>query len=207
MYEVLPSFVLGFHGCDHSLAEKVFAGKSRLKPSQNDYDWLGHGVYFWENNSQRALEYARLLCKRNHGKAKVVRPAVIGAIIDLGFCMNLLDSQFLQMVKDGYHALSTLCNQAGQPLPENRAVGGSKDLLLRHLDCAVVETVHELRANRSARAFESVRGAFIEGSALYPGAGFNERNHIQICVREPQCIKGYFRVLDMNGDGPSKESA
>lgn len=195
MYEVLPSFVLGFHGCDHALAEKVFAGKTRLKPSQNDYDWLGHGVYFWENNPQRALEYANLLRARKHGKARVIRPAVIGAIIDLGFCMNLLDAQFLQMVKEGYRALSTLSRQAGQPLPQNRQVGGSDDLLLRHLDCAVVETVHQFRASRRVRAFDSVRGAFIEGSPLYPGAGFNERNHIQICVRNPKCIKGYFRVL------------
>jgi len=59
MYDLLPSFVLGFHGCDEVLAESVFAGKTTLTASQNNYDWLGHGIYFWENNPQRALDYAR----------------------------------------------------------------------------------------------------------------------------------------------------
>ncbi|MFI5379332.1 MAG: hypothetical protein ACHRHE_08545 [Tepidisphaerales bacterium] len=97
------------------MAEAIFAGKSLLKPSQNDYDWLGHGIYFWENNPQRALEYARDLRKRPRGAAKINRPAVVGAVIDLGFCMNLLDSQFLRMVKDGYESLAALSRQAGRP--------------------------------------------------------------------------------------------
>ena len=53
MYEVLPSFVLGFHGCDRSVGENVLSGKTRLRKSSNDYDWLGNGIYFWENNPQR----------------------------------------------------------------------------------------------------------------------------------------------------------
>jgi hypothetical protein len=40
-----------------------------------------------------------------------------------------------------------------------------------------------------------VRAAFIEGEPLYPNAGFNDRNHIQLCVVNPRCIKGYFRPL------------
>ena len=36
---------------------------------------------------------------------------------------------------------------------------------------------------------------FTEGKDLYAGAGFKEKNHVQICVRNPNCIKGYFRVL------------
>ena len=26
-----------------------------LQPSENDYDWLGRGIYFWEHGPQRAL--------------------------------------------------------------------------------------------------------------------------------------------------------
>lgn len=54
MDTALPSFILGYHGCDKAIAEKVFAGTSGLKPSDNDYDWLGDGIYFWEHNAQRA---------------------------------------------------------------------------------------------------------------------------------------------------------
>jgi hypothetical protein len=59
----LPSFVLGYHGCDRDIAEEVLSGKFALAPSKNEYDWLGHGVYFWEHNPRRALEWAKSLKK------------------------------------------------------------------------------------------------------------------------------------------------
>ena len=102
MYSSLPSFVLGFHGCDKKIADKVLSGKDRLIPSENEYDWLGNGIYFWENSHQRALEYAKLL--RQHPKRSinpVEKPYVIGAVIDLGHCLNLLDSEYIQIVKQG----------------------------------------------------------------------------------------------------------
>ena len=33
---------------------------------------------------------------------------------------------------------------------------------------------------------------FWEGADLYPGAGFKEKNHIQIAIINPNCIKGFF---------------
>jgi len=80
MYTKLPAFVLGFHGCDQSLVDAVVNGRDVLRPSRNDYDWLGHGIYFWENNPGRAYEYAHML--RDHpkrGAGKVRKPAVLGA--------------------------------------------------------------------------------------------------------------------------------
>ena len=82
MYSNLPNFVLGFHGCDRAVYEKVINKNERLNPSKNDFDWLGHGVYFWENNPKRAFEYALEMQKRT-GIIKNV--AVIGAVIDLGY--------------------------------------------------------------------------------------------------------------------------
>jgi len=103
MYSSLPSFVLGFHGCDKQVGEKVLAGKDRLNPSQNDYDWLGNGIYFWENNPNRALDYAKELKKYPQRVKSIIKtPFVIGAIIDLGCCLNLLDARFIDVVKTGY---------------------------------------------------------------------------------------------------------
>lgn len=101
MYSVLPSFIIGFHGCDKSVADKVLSGKNPLRKSNNSYDWLGHGIYFWENNPQRALEYAESLkANPTRCKEKITKPAVIGAIISLGHCLNLLDSKYLKHVKE-----------------------------------------------------------------------------------------------------------
>ena len=50
--------VLGFHGCDKEVGLGVLNGRIQLKPSNNEWDWLGEGIYFWEHNPLRGLEYA-----------------------------------------------------------------------------------------------------------------------------------------------------
>ena len=72
MSSTLPSFILGYHGCDRSVAEAIFSGSSaHLISSQNKYDWLGHGIYFWENSPQRALNYVREQMWRTTRKRKI----------------------------------------------------------------------------------------------------------------------------------------
>lgn len=78
MYSSLPNFVLGFHGCDESVFDKVINQKESLKASENDYDWLGNGSYFWGDNPRRAYEYT-LEMQKKFGKIKKI--AVIGAVI------------------------------------------------------------------------------------------------------------------------------
>ena len=39
---------------------------------------------------------------------------------------------------------------------------------------------------------DSVRGMSPEGNELYPGAGFLNQNHIQLCIINPNSIIGYF---------------
>ena len=84
MYNKLPNLVIGFHGCSKSTYDKVIYHNQELKSSENSYDWLGHGIYFWEHNLQRAKEWAERRYKED--------AAVIGAVIDLGTCLNLTDS-------------------------------------------------------------------------------------------------------------------
>lgn len=201
MYSVLPSFILGFHGCDEEVAEGVLSGRKKLRFSRNDYDWLGSGVYFWENNPVRAIEYARLMkAHPERCREKVNTPAVLGAVIDPGHCLNLLDSKNLQLIKESYHTLKAAMAADGLPLPENKRVGQSGDLLLRRLDCAVIELTHVLQkelveAGNAQYEFDTVRAVFTEGEKLYENAGFSNKNHIQVCVRNPNCIKGYFRPV------------
>lgn len=201
MYSTQPSFVLGFHGCDKTVVDAVLCENRVLKPSKNEYDWLGHGIYFWENDPERALLFARESAKRK--EAQIEDPGVVGAVVDLGYCLNLIESQNLQLLKAGYQTLLAASEASGMPLPRNRNVGDAdNDFLLRHLDCAVLETVHRSREDSNQRPFDSVRGVFWEGEELYPNAGFKEKNHVQLCVRNPNCIKGFFRVQESNSDYP-----
>jgi hypothetical protein len=197
MYKTLPHYVLGFHGCDKDTAENILAGKDRLKSSKNDYDWLGHGIYFWENNPTRALEYAAQLQKHpERCSSKIKEPAVRGAIIFLGNCLNLAETHSLKILKEGYNLLQQGCKMIGTSLPVNsKPIEKEKDILLRRLDCAAIEIAHLAYEKKAERTFDTVRGVFVEGKKLYPNAGFRDKNHIQVCVRNPNCIKGYFRLL------------
>ena len=87
LYSRRSNLVVGFHGCDKSVVDAVIAGKTELLASKNDYDWLGNGIYFWENNEERAWQWAKALAKRKISQVK--EPAVVGAIIDLGYCFDL----------------------------------------------------------------------------------------------------------------------
>lgn len=191
LYSKRPNLIIGFHGCDKSVADKVFYGKEGLKASMNDYDWLGNGIYFWENNMERALQWAK-------DSPKVKEPAVIGAVINLGYCMDLMDTEFLKDLKNAYNALKTSMKLADKPMPENE--GSTPDKLLRKLDCAVIQTVHRSNEREGTASYDSVRGVFWEGKELFPNAFFKEKNHIQICVRNPNCIKGYFLPRAVDND-------
>jgi hypothetical protein len=183
---VSHSLVVGYHGCDVSVARKVIALKDTLHPSQNPWDWLGHGYYFWEDSPARARRWAEAEGKRRNSKIK--HPAVLGAVIDLGNCLNLADAEALKQVGAAHAAYLQICAETGAPAALNRGA----ELRARYLDCAVMETLHHLRQAESRLAFDTVRGFFIEGRELYAGAGFRELDHVQICVRSLDQIIGFF---------------
>lgn len=183
--------VLGYHGCDRAVAEAVLAGKTALNPSINEYDWLGSGIYFWVYSPERGLEWARELANR---KAYGIEEAsVIGALIDPGFCLNLTDYGALPELLNAYGVLGKNAAEVARPLPRN-TLPAHGIVLHRALDCAVINTAHAMRNGGEQPAYDTVYGVFEEGGELYPGAGFRRKTHIQIAVRNSDCIVGYFRV-------------
>ncbi len=183
---VSRSLAVGYHGCDFHVAARVIACREDLKPSRNAWDWLGHGLYFWEGSQARALRWAEEEQERSSRKIK--NPAVLGAVIDLGQCLNLTDAQSLELVKGAHREYSQLCEVTGVAIPKNKG----PELRARYLDCAVLETLHQLRLKEGKQPFDTVRSFFIEGRELYPGAGLRQLDHVQICVRSPGQIIGYF---------------
>lgn len=191
MYTSRTGLILGFHGTDESIVNDVLLGKKELEPSRNHHDWLGNGVYFWDNSPSRALEWATSQSK--NPKSEIKNPAVIGAIIDLGYCLDLLDYKNSQLLLAGHKWLCQATEDSKVELPKNTGI--NSDLLLRKLDCAVIQSLHNLNNVNSEKPFDSVRGVFWEGDPIYKGGFFMEKNHIQICIREMNCIKGYFKPL------------
>lgn len=196
MYSKLPNLVLGFHGCDISTYDEVLHHHRPLNPSDNDYDWLGPGIYFWEQNLERALQWAKDAAKRKNSRVKT--PAVIGAVIDLGFCLNLMDSRNIEILQKQYELFSLQMSMIGAEMPENSNLKNDSDYLLRKLDCAVIKNLHVRRASKGEEAFDSVRGVFVEGAQIYKNSGFKNKTHIQLAIMNPNCIKGYFAPNEFN---------
>jgi len=190
MYSSKPTIVYGFHGLDKHIAYNILNQKDNFKPSNNSYDWLGDGIYFWENNYTRAKEYAEIAAKRRGSTIK--EPFVLGAIIELGNCLDLLDQKYINLLETAYERLKYDLESQNLPMPENSQFGANDfDFKKRELDCAVIRYAHKL-AEMQGERFDSVRAAFWEGNEIYPGAGFRKGNHIQIAIRNPDCIKGIF---------------
>jgi hypothetical protein len=42
------------------------------------------------------------------------------------------------------------------------------------------------------KLFDSTRGVFTEGGEAFEGSAIQTKNHIQICVRNLNCIQGFF---------------
>jgi hypothetical protein len=191
MYTHYPNLLLGFHGCKRSVYDEVLKEFRSLSPSTNSYDWLGSGIYFWENSYARALDWAN---SRYRDAA-----AVIGVVADLGHCLNLTDFENSEIIEKGYLELKRKTARRNIAMPYNKNVGVNDDWLIRELDCAVVNQTASINEEIGKEPFDSVRGIFAEGKPIYPGAGFRGKTHVQICIRNSKCIKGYFAPLDMNG--------
>ena len=189
------SFVLGYHGCDRSIAVRAINGEIDLLHSNNDYDWLGPGIYFWESDPQRALEWAEDAKKRG----KLTHPAVVGAVIDLRNCLDLVARENLDILTDAHHSFLKAQRDAGLEPPKNHRLKGraDPDQMMRYLDCAVIRHLHSIldsqpSEGRVIEPFDTVRGMFPEGTPIYPTSGFRQKNHVQIAARDKACVLGLF---------------
>jgi hypothetical protein len=185
--------VIGYHGCDATLADNVLAGKTQLKLSTNRYDWLGTGIYFWEHGPQRAIEWA--VEQARFSGRKIAIPSVLGARINLGVCLDLLDTANTELLRRWYVEFRITVRQEGSRMPHNRDAPGTRrgDKVLRFRDCAVIDyTLNDLAEAEHVK-YQTVRGVFLEGKPAFPGSKIALKSHIQIAVKDPACIVEFFR--------------
>ena len=173
--------IIAYHGCDEALADRVLRTGETLKVSENDYDWLGSGIYFWEFGPDRAMAWAEELHRRF--PKRVAKPAVLGAVIQLGSCFDLLDTRHTAVLKLAHE---NYLQAAPRPLPVNKG-------LMHRLDCAVINYGLPWIEKLWNSEFQTVRGVFQEGQPVFAGSDIREKSHIQIAVRDPSCILGYFK--------------
>lgn len=169
--------VLAFHGTDTKTAERLLKG-APFSHSQNDHDWLGRGIYFWEDGPDRASEWAR----QKHGRSA----AIVGAIVQLGNCYDLMDTRNTHDLRMGAKAFADAVTRSGAELPKN--FGGR-----RLLDCAVLNWWLDALAT-TGNVYQTVRRGFEEGDPVFTGMAITMASHVQIAVRDPSCVLGVFRT-------------
>jgi hypothetical protein len=186
--------------CDRAIGERVLAGELQLARSKRAYDWLGPGSYFWEADPERALEWAKWKVSRGDYK----EPFVVGAAIDLGNCLDLMQRENLELLRWAHGAFVRAQTAAGLEIPVDKDIQDREpeNKLLRFLDCAVIRHLHSMietqprdgyaEVGEVIPAFDTVRALFVEGKAVYDGGGFYELTHSQIAVLNDACIKGVF---------------
>lgn len=193
------SLVVGYHGCDRSVGENVLLGKEELSPKENPWDWLGTGIYFWEGSPQRALAFAEEKKQKGWGDNPITEPYVLGAYVNLANCFDLTDVEAVDELPSHYELLLETLRLQEEPIPVNRSPKevDHHDLVLRFLDCAVVNFAMTQLDEKAPEGrdlyYQTVRGVFLEGDPVYPGARIFQKTHVQIAVRDPSCVIGYFR--------------
>ena len=193
--------MLGFHGCDESIRDHLVNNPNSIKKSEETYDWLGNGFYVWENNYDRALQWAKDKKKRG----TLTTPSVLGVIYQLDHCLDFTDSAYIKLITQYYSIMKDDFSELGRELPKNKDLPKDQhhDLILRELDCSVIQYLHQkisetivsetkAKGYSDLKYFDTSRGVFTEGGPAFKGAGIQNKSHIQICIRNLNCIKGLF---------------
>ena len=163
--------IIGFHGTSSENAIRIVA--EGFKPSKNEYDWLGDGVYFFQDAPERAWEWAKKVHKDD--------AAVVGATISLIDCLDLLDIGWTRLLSEMYNSFLTQMKRANIELPK-QSMGAHR------IDRLVINYVVGYLASRGTQ-IGSVRGAFIEGAPVFPDSAIFDRAHVQVAVRDMMRIE------------------
>ncbi len=178
--------VLAHHGTTAAVAEGIMRGQA-LRESANDYDWLGRGIYFWEESEARAWTWAVAQAERiAKVERRAPRPAVVCVRVDLSRCFDLADARFAALLPTFERSYNSFVLAHDAPRPTNSAG-------LRRLDRAVID--HGIAALASAdEPFQVVRAPFVEGPPAFPGSELRLLSHVQLAVRDPRAILSVFRA-------------
>lgn len=171
--------VQAYHGTTQQKAATIIKTR-RIPPSTGSGNWLGDGVYFWENSAFRAMQWA-------HARYKD-EAAVVSAELRPGRCLNMFDPEWVPALTRVYHELRDEERAGGAALPRNQG---------RHhnLDRAVVNRLCERWYK-----VDTVRAPFREGTRLFPSSMFQGLTHIQLAVRTEATIVHPVRKVYEYGD-------
>jgi hypothetical protein len=164
-------------------AERLVAGEP-FEESDEDNEWFGRGIYFWEHAFKQAWWWARRNDRHPH-------PAVVGAVIRLGRCFDLVDPGNVPIFQEYHEALVAEHARAGVQPPTNIITD-------RRLDCAIFNYLYAYQ-ERAGQAVDTARAVYYPTSPIrraVPRSWISDQTHIQVCVRNPKSILALWHVRE-----------
>ncbi|MQA23031.1 hypothetical protein [Rugamonas rivuli] len=194
--------LVAYHGCDITTRDDLVSGRQQhLHHSDNRYDWLGPGAYFFEGDFERALLFAQashLNPERRYTAKPIATPAAVGAVLQVQDWLDMTTQAGIKEFSSAYQAFTAGLTVTGTPVPENRPASDTDtDVIYRVLDNAVFTWLHQARASQQPPrpSFQAVRAAFHQGDKVAPTSGFHVSTHIQISLLDNKCVVGWFLPL------------
>jgi hypothetical protein len=163
--------VIAYHGTSASVADALVEGEP-FTQSISANEWLGSGSYFWEYAPKQALWWAKKFNKYSH-------PAVVGALIRLGNCLDLLDTKNVEVLQEAKDGMVKLMKRDGIEIPEKKGI-------YKNLDCAVFNYFYQKIADEGEPVIDTARAAYVptdNKKRIWQASWIYKDTHIQICVR------------------------
>lgn len=129
---------------------------------------------------------------------KIKSPAVLGAVIHLGNCFDFMDVRSTRILANAFPRFKKDQELRGHEIPAKEARDeGDNDLPRRTLDCSMINWLLNFLEDSESSSFDSVRGMFQEADPVFEGSKIHKKSHIQLAIRNPACIIGYFRPVSL----------
>jgi len=190
--------IVGYHGTTHAIADQLASGTSPFRLSSNLGDWLGRGIYFWQDAPERAAVWAK------RGGLKIDEIAVIKASIDLEGCLDLFDLQTYRELRQVYPQFLALEQSRGYSWHQSELLvqagrasfaGASSERsdILNYRDRALIDWYVEFLRSEGV-IIRSVRGVFLYGTAIFRQSFLFNWSHSQIAVIDSAAISNIERI-------------
>jgi hypothetical protein len=161
----------GYHGTSATHAAVIL--RDGFRPSDNDYDCLGHGVYFFEDGLAQAAAWAT--------RAHRSELAVVEADVRLEDCLDLKDTVgWVPLLAQVHGEVLRVSREQGLPLPRQTSSTHRLDRVVIEVTVAILE--------REGTRIRAVRAVFAEGTPAFQGSFLSEGFHVQVAVRDPDLI-------------------
>jgi len=168
----LPREVIGFHGTSRAALPHLLARD--IRSSDQHFEWLGTGFYFWQDSPWRAHQWA----DGRYGSGGVV----VVARINLDGCLDLVNPYWQAEVRDADFEFVLHCVAHEQQIPVNTDRGSHAR------DAATINWYCDRTAADGLNPVRSVRAIFEEGEPIFESSKIRSRSHVQVAVRDLMAI-------------------